>query len=78
MGDIFVKKPPGTMLVFRRGTWHTIDIPFSDPMLTEGHKAAAAAMIANGLSVPMAEKRMYEIILGISREQHDGPKNKEK
>jgi hypothetical protein len=66
------------MLVFRNGKWHMIDVLFSDPMLTMGHKAAAAAMIANGISIPIAEKRMYEEILGISREQHNSPENKEK
>jgi hypothetical protein len=72
------------MLVFRRGTWHTVDLPFSDPMLTKGHLAAAAAVVANqmvkGVSVNIAEaeKIMYDGILGISREQHNGPQNKEK
>ena len=66
------------MLVFRRGVWKTIDVPFSDPMLTPGHKAAAAAMIANGLSTEKAEQLLYEQILGISREEHDTPQNEEK
>jgi hypothetical protein len=72
------------MLVFRRGTWHTVDLPFSDPMLTKGHLAAAAAVVANqmvkGVSVNIAEaeKIMYDSMLGISREQHNGPQNKEK
>jgi len=72
------------MLVFRRGTWHTVELPFSDPMLTKGHLAAAAAVVANqmvkGVSVNIAEaeKIMYTDILGISREQHHGPQNKEK
>lgn len=72
------------MLVFRRGTWHTVNLPFSDPMLTKGHLAAAAAVVANqmvkGVSVNIAEaeKIMYDGILGISREQHNGPQNKEK
>jgi hypothetical protein len=72
------------MLVFRRGTWHTVELPFSDPMLTKGHLAAAAAVVANqmvkGVSVNIAEaeKIMYDGILGISREQHNGPQNKEK
>ena len=72
------------MLVFRRGTWYTVELPFSDPMLTKGHLAAAAAVVANqmvkGVSVNVAEaeKIMYDGILGISREQHHSPQNKEK
>jgi hypothetical protein len=72
------------MLVFRRGTWYRIELPFSDPMLTKGHLAAAAAVVANQLvkgasvNVAEAEKIMYQGILGISREQHNGPQNKEK
>ena len=66
------------MLVFRRGTWQQIEVPFSDPMLTEGHKAAAAALIANGLSVAQAEEKMYAGSLGISREQHNSPQNEKK
>ena len=74
------------MLVFRRGTWHSIELPFSDPMLTKGHLAAAAAVVANHLvkgasvdaAVAASEKIMYDGILGISREQHNGPQNKEK
>jgi hypothetical protein len=72
------------MLVFRRGTWHTVELPFSDPMLTKGHLAAAAAVVANQMvkgapvNIAAAEKIMYEQILGISREQHNSPQNKEK
>jgi hypothetical protein len=72
------------MLVFRRGTWHTVELPFSDPMLTKGHLAAAVAVVANQMvkgapvNIAAAEKIMYEQILGISREQHNSPQNKEK
>jgi len=66
------------MLVFRRGVWKTVDVPFSDPMLTLGHKAAAAAMIANGTSIEKAEQLLYEEVLGISREEHNTPQNEEK
>ena len=66
------------MLVFRRGVWQTIDVPLSDPMLTPGHKAAAAAIIANGLSLEKAEQLLYEQLLGISREEHNTPENEEK
>jgi len=55
-------------------------------MLTKGHLAAAASVATNHLvkgasvdaAVAAAEKIMYEGILGISREQHNGPQNKEK
>ena len=80
------------MLVFRRGKWHEIDLPFSDPMLTEAHLAGAASAAANLLvkgasfevAVAAAEKTMYAGILGIgtrlgiSREEHDTPQNEEK
>ena len=72
------------MLIFRRGKWHTIELPFSDPMLTEGHRMVAAAVAANHLvkgasvdvAVAAAEKAMYQEILGISREEHHTPQNK--
>jgi hypothetical protein len=74
------------MLVFRRGKWHTIELPFSDPMLTEGHLAAAAAIATNHIvkgasfdvAVAAAEKTMYTDILRIPREEHDAPQNEEK
>ena len=55
------------MLVFRRGKWHEIELPFSDPMLTEAHKAGAAAELVNQLvkgasfdvATAAAEKTMY-------------------
>jgi len=73
------------MLVFRRGKWHKIELPFSDPMLTEAHKRAAAAVAINwqfrgasvDTAVAMAEKTVYSQILGISREQHNTPQNEE-
>jgi hypothetical protein len=74
------------MLVFRRGKWHTVEMPFSDPMLTKGHLAAAASQAVNHMlkgasfdvAVAAAEKTMYADILGIPREEHDTPKNEEK
>ena len=59
------------MLVFRRGKWHEVVLPFSDPMLTGAHKAAAAALTVNGLvkgasfdvATAAAEKAMYGEIL---------------
>jgi len=58
------------MLVFRRNMWYAIQLPFSDPMLTEEHKRIAAAVagneVARGVSVEVAtataEKTMYEKI----------------
>jgi len=58
------------MLVFRRNMWYAIQLPFSDPMLTEQHKRVAAAVAANeiakGIAVEVAtataEKTMYEAI----------------
>jgi len=74
------------MLVFRKGTWHTVELSLSDPMLTQGHLATAAAVAVNHIvkgasleaAVAAAEKIMYNEILGISREQHNSPENKEK
>lgn len=71
------------MLVFRKGRWHTVDLPFSDPMLTDGHRRAAAALTVNGMlrgtpveaAVAAAEKSMYQTILRVSREEHRAPKN---
>lgn len=61
------------MLVFRRGKWHEIELPFSDPMLTEAHKAAAAALAVNEIvkgasfdvATAAAEKAMYEGIMTV-------------
>jgi hypothetical protein len=58
------------MLVFRRNMWYAIQLPFSDPILTDEHKRIAAAVAANevakGVSVEVAtataEKTMYEKI----------------
>lgn len=79
------------MLVFRRGKWHEIELPFSDPMLTEAHKAGAAALTVNelvkgasfGVATAAAEKAMYSEILQsnelrIPREEHNTPQNEEK
>jgi len=69
------------MLVFRRGKWHTVELPFSDPMLTEAHKAGAAALITNKLmkgasfdvATAAAEKTMYSEILQSYDCRHVGP-----
>ena len=66
------------MLVFRRGKWHEITLPFSDPILTGAHKAAAAALGVNELvkgasfdvAMAAAEKAMYSEIL----QYHVGPR----
>jgi len=62
------------MLVFRKGKWHSVELPFSDPMLTEGHKAAAAAVCVNEMmkgtsfdvAVATAEKAMYDVVLNVN------------
>jgi len=69
------------MLVFRRGKWHTTELPFSDPMLTEAHRAAAAALMTNELvkgasfdvATAAAEKAMYSEILQSYECRHVGP-----
>lgn len=79
------------MLVFRRGKWHEITLPFSDPMLTGAHKAGAAALTVNELvkgasfdvATAAAEKAIYSEILRsyklrIPREEHNAPQNEEK
>ena len=74
------------MLVFRRGKWHMIELPFSDPMLTGAHLAAAASVAVNHIvkgasfeaATAAAETTMYSDILRIPREEHDAPQNEEK
>jgi hydroxymethylpyrimidine/phosphomethylpyrimidine kinase len=73
------------MLVFRKGTWYTVDVHLSDPLLTEGHKRTAASIIASRLekgssmiaATAAAEKTLYlQIYSGLlSREEHGPPKN---
>ncbi len=60
------------MLVFLRGQWHDIALPFSDPILTEGHKRWAAAVVARHLAAghsqreatDLAEKALFERMYG--------------
>ncbi len=55
-------------LVFRRGRWMRIALPFSDPAAAEGHRRLAASVAANWLvrghsqqaAEQAAEKAMYE------------------
>jgi hydroxymethylpyrimidine/phosphomethylpyrimidine kinase len=74
------------MLVFRRGEWMQVTLPFSDPGLTEGQRRFAAAVAASEMArgateaaaVRAAEQRMYEWIypeLRISREEHGTPQH---
>lgn len=74
------------MLVFRRGKWMEISLPFSDPMLTPAHLQMAAAVagteMARGISsaaaVATAEQILYETLyrgLRVPREEHNTPKN---
>lgn len=58
------------MLVFHGGTWHTITLPFVDPMLSNGHLQYAAAVVVRerlaGKSeqeaITIAEASMYDRI----------------
>jgi hypothetical protein len=75
------------MLVFRRGQWMEITLPFSDPMLTSRDRQFAASVAASrlvrGASQQQAErvaetalyKRLYGPALRIPGEQHSAPKH---
>jgi hypothetical protein len=73
------------MLVFRNGTWNTVDVAFSDPILTESHRREAAALIASRVekgdslvsATAEAEKMLYGRLYPglVSREQHRSPKD---
>ena len=73
------------MLVFRNGTWKTVEVELSDPILTEGHRLEAAALIASRMekgdslvsATAEAEKVLYNRLYPqlVSREQHRTPKN---
>jgi hypothetical protein len=67
------------MLVFRKGTWLTIEVPTTDPLCSEAHRQELAASTAmymeKGLSMQAAsaeaERILYERLypgLLISRE----------
>ena len=72
--------------VFRRGAWHVVPLPFSDPGLTEGQLRFAAAVaggpVARGVAVAeavaVAEGAMYEQVyhgLRVPRKEHGTPKH---
>ena len=58
------------MLVFHKGVWHTITLPFVDPMLSYGHLQYAASIVVkerqSGKSeqeaITIAETAMYSRI----------------
>jgi len=60
--------------VFRKGQWRTVELPYSDPILTPDHKQWAAAIVATEIvkgtsqqeAELLAEKRLYERIYGIA------------
>ena len=57
-------------LVFRRGRWIRVQLPFSDPLLTESHRRFVAAVAATWISKghsqqaaeAAAEKVLYEAL----------------
>lgn len=72
--------------VFRRGAWHVVPLPFSDPGLTTAQLRFAAAVagsaVARGVpaaeAVAVAEGAMYEQVyhgLRVSRKEHGAPKH---
>jgi hypothetical protein len=73
------------MLVFRNGTWKTVDVALSDPILTEDHRREASALIASRMekgdslvsATAEAEKMLYGRLYPdlVSREQHRSPKD---
>ena len=75
------------MLVFLEGVWHDINLPFSDPLLTEDHKRWAAARVARYLAkgysqrqaTDLAEKALLERIYGgssgVARKEHHTPQH---
>jgi len=69
------------MLVFRKGVWREIELPFSDPMMSEANRKYAAAIIANyresstKMAITIAETEYYSRIF---RKEHNPPQNQEK
>jgi hypothetical protein len=74
------------MLVFRKGVWREIELPFSDPMMSEANRKYAAAIIANyresslKMAITIAETDYYSRMfpLRVSWKEHNAPQNKEK
>ena len=73
------------MLVFRKGTWSDVPMPtYVDPTWLWGDRQKAAAIIHHAMEAGAtwddawikAEIAIYES-LGVSRKQHDAPKNQE-
>jgi hypothetical protein len=62
-------------LVFRAGAWHTVTLPFSDPLWTAGHRQFAAGVVVReqlrGASRQqaemVAEKAVFDQIYAGSR-----------
>ena len=58
------------MLVFHKGVWHTIFLPFVDPMLSYGHLQYAASIVikeklagkSEQEAITIAETAMYSRI----------------
>ena len=74
------------MLVFRNGSWRSVQVVLSDPLFTKSHKRRAASMIASRMdkgdslhsATLEAEKTLYLRIyddLHVSREEHSTPQD---
>ena len=81
-----MESAPSQHLVFRKGQWIRVSLPFSDPLLTPGHRHLAAAAVATELvrgaslevATTAAETLLYKTLypdLRIAGEQHDTPKH---
>jgi hypothetical protein len=74
------------MLVFRSGSWKTVQVNLSDPIFTEAHRREAAAMVGTriikGISLAAAtaeaEKILYMRLYPelVMRKEHSTPENK--
>ena len=74
--------------VFRNGTWNTIPLPFSDPILPLHELQRAAATAANApahrreAALLQAEAAMYQRLYpglgGVPRKQHHAPQHQKK
>ena len=73
------------MHFFRGGTWHSVEISLSDPLISEAHRmqmgAAVATAVQQGKSVQQAMARAEANLYGrlfpglVPREEHGTPKN---
>jgi hypothetical protein len=74
------------MLVFRKGTWMTIELPPTDPMLSPGQVRGLAAAIATAVSkglpydaaVLKSESEMYQEIFQASLGNNMAPQRTKK